>query len=96
MNKQYITAQELQTIMGISRGKAYEIIRGGNKELKGQGFITVARQLPIAYLEKKYYGFNADVIMGGVQRVTINEKTAPYEPTAIGSEQSLIYNCIIV
>lgn len=66
MNKQYITAQELQTIMGISRGKAYDIIRGCNKELKEQGFITVAGKLPIAYLEKKYYGFNAGAIMEGV------------------------------
>ena len=64
MNKQYITAQELQTMMGISRGKAYEIIRGCNRELKEQGFITVAGKLPAAYLEKKYYGFNANTIMG--------------------------------
>ena len=40
MQKQYITAEELQTIMGISRGKAYEIIRSCNQELKAQGFIT--------------------------------------------------------
>ena len=52
MNKQYITAQELQEIMGISRGKAYDIIRGCNKELKEQGFITIAGKLPVAYLEK--------------------------------------------
>ena len=38
MQKQYITAEELQTIMGISRGKAYEIIRSCNQELKAQGF----------------------------------------------------------
>ena len=42
MQKQYITAEELQTIMGISRGKAYEIIRSCNQELKAQGFITIA------------------------------------------------------
>ena len=49
MQKQYITAEELQTIMGISRGKAYEIIRSCNQELKAQGFITIAGKLPIAY-----------------------------------------------
>ncbi len=65
MNKQYITAQELQTIMGISRGKAYEIIRSCNKELKEQGFITIAGKLPIAYLEKKYYGFNVGAVVQG-------------------------------
>ena len=65
MNKQYITAQELQEIMGISRGKAYEIIRGCNKELKEQGFITIAGKLPAAYLEKKCYGFDVGAAKQG-------------------------------
>lgn len=62
MNKQYITADELQTVMGISRGKAYEIIRSCNQELKAQGFITIAGKLPFAYIEKKYYGFDSSVL----------------------------------
>ena len=65
MQKQYITAEELQTIMGISRGKAYEIIRSCNQELKAQGFITIAGKLPIAYMEKKYYGFDINAVGGG-------------------------------
>lgn len=63
MNKQYITADELQTVMGISRGKAYEIIRSCNQELKAQGFITIAGKLPLAYIEKKYYDFDSSVLM---------------------------------
>ena len=62
MNKQYITADELQTVMGISRGKAYEIIRSCNQDLKAQGFITIAGKLPLAYIEKKYYGFDSSVL----------------------------------
>ena len=65
MKKQYITAEELQTIMGISRGKAYEIIRSCNQELKAQGFITISGKLPIAYMEKKYYGFDISAVGGG-------------------------------
>ena len=65
MNKQYITVQELQEIMGISRGKAYEIIRDCNKELKEQGFITIAGKLPVAYLEKKCYGFDVGAVKQG-------------------------------
>ena len=65
MNKQYITARELQEIMGISRGKAYDIIRGCNKELKEQGFITIAGKLPVAYLEKKCYGFDVGAAKQG-------------------------------
>ncbi len=59
MQKQYITADELKAVLGISRGKAYEIIRDCNRELRAQGFITIAGKLPVAYLEKKYYGFSA-------------------------------------
>ncbi len=62
MNKQCITADELQTVMGISRGKAYEIIRSCNQELKAQDFITIAGKLPLAYIEKKYYGFDSSVL----------------------------------
>lgn len=51
--------------MGISRGKAYEIIRSCNQELKAQGFITIAGKLPIAYMEKKYYGFDINAVGGG-------------------------------
>ena len=65
MNKQYITPQELQEIMGISRGKAYDIIRSCNKELKEQGFITIAGKLPVAYLKKKYYGFDVSAVKQG-------------------------------
>ena len=65
MNKQYITARELHEIMGISRGKAYEIIRVCNKELNEQGFITIAGKLPVAYLEKKCYGFDVGAAKQG-------------------------------
>lgn len=64
MQKQYITADELKTILGISRGKAYEIIRSCNRELKAQGFITIAGKLLIAYLKKKHFGFSAEELKG--------------------------------
>jgi len=51
--------------MGISRGKAYKIIRICNKELKEQGLITIAGKRPIAYLEKKYYCLNVGAEMQG-------------------------------
>ena len=51
--------------MGISRGKAYDIIRSCNKELKEQGFITIAGKLPAAYLEKKCYGFDVGAAKQG-------------------------------
>lgn len=63
MSKQFITADELREMLGISRGKAYDIIRKCNQELKDQGFITVAGKLPRAYLAKKYYGFDCSGLL---------------------------------
>ena len=37
MRAQFITASEVAEIMGISRSKAYQIVREMNRELKSQG-----------------------------------------------------------
>ena len=47
MKAQYITATEVAEIMGISRSKSYQIVRQLNKELKAQGYLTVAGKCPI-------------------------------------------------
>lgn len=38
MRAQFITASEVAEIMGISRSKAYQIVREMNRELKSQGY----------------------------------------------------------
>lgn len=55
--KLYITAAEIAEILGISKGYAYEIMRGLNAELKAQGYITVAGKLPRAYFAQKCFGY---------------------------------------
>ena len=55
--KQYLTAKEVGEIMGISQSKSYGVVRNLNKELKQDGFITVAGKVPVAYFKEKYYGF---------------------------------------
>lgn len=57
MSKQYLTAQEVSEIMGISSGHAYKVIKGLNEELKAAGYLVVAGKVPTAYFKKKYYGF---------------------------------------
>ena len=42
MRAQFITAAEVAEIMGISRSKADQIVREMNRELKSQGYLTVA------------------------------------------------------
>ena len=43
--------------MGISRSKAYQIVREMNRELKAQGCLTVAGKCPAQYFKQKFYSF---------------------------------------
>lgn len=56
-NKLYLTADDVSTSLGISKGKAYAIIRTLNEDLKSKGYITVSGKVPKAYFASKYYGF---------------------------------------
>lgn len=42
MRAQFITAEEVQQILSVSRSKSYQIIRDLNKELKSMGYHTIA------------------------------------------------------
>lgn len=66
MNAQYITANQIETILGVGRTKAYSIVRKLNDELKRDGYIVVSGKCPMAYFQKKYYGFTPE-------SVTMNE-----------------------
>ena len=57
---QFITAEEVAATMGVSRSKAYQIVRTLNRELKAMGFITIAGKCPAQYFEKRCYGMQAD------------------------------------
>ena len=54
MRAQFITASEVAEIMGISRSKAYQIVREMNRELKAQGYLTVAGKCPAQYFKQKF------------------------------------------
>lgn len=56
MRTQFITAAEVEKALGVSRSKAYQIIRTLNKELKAMGYITIAGKCPIQYFQRKFYG----------------------------------------
>lgn len=57
MRKQYIDAKEISIIMDVSEGKAYQIIRNLNKELKEKGYITIAGKVSRKYFSEKFYGY---------------------------------------
>ena len=60
MRAQFITAEELQQVLGVSRSKAYQIIQAMNRELKGVGYITIAGKCPIQYFKQKFYGLQIE------------------------------------
>ena len=66
MRAQFITAEEVQKVLDVSRSKSYQIVRQLNKELKAQGYLTVAGKCPIQYFKQKFYGFQ---IPGGERDV---------------------------
>ena len=68
MKAQFITAAEVGEILGISRSKAYQLVRDMNKELKAQGYLTIAGKCPMQYFKQKFYGFQMlDDALGSVQ-----------------------------
>ena len=56
MRAQFITAEEVQQILSVSRSKSYQIIRDLNKELKSMGFHTFAGMCPIQFFNQMFYG----------------------------------------
>lgn len=52
----FITAQEVAELIGISKSKAYTIVRELNEELSAKGFITVAGRVSRKFFEEKFYG----------------------------------------
>ena len=75
MRAQFITASEVAEIMGISRSKAYQIVREMNRELKSQGYLTVAGKCPAQYFKQKFYGFQ---IPGGERNDGNGENDRPH------------------
>ena len=55
MRAQFITAEEVQQVLGVSRSKSYQIIRDLNKELKSMGYHTIAGKCPIQFFKQKFY-----------------------------------------
>ena len=52
-DKRYLTVEDIQDALGISKSKAYEIIRELNEELKKKGYLVVRGKTSRAYFEHK-------------------------------------------
>ena len=56
MRAQFISAEEVQQILNVSRSKSYQIIRELNRELKSMGYHTIAGKYPVQFFKQKFYG----------------------------------------
>lgn len=52
----FISAKEVADMLGISKSKAYRIVRELNEELEAKGFITVSGKVSRKFFEEKFYG----------------------------------------
>lgn len=56
MQASYYTAKEVQEMLGVSKSKAYKIIRELNEELKRSGYIVMPGKISRKYLQERCYG----------------------------------------
>lgn len=54
----YYTALEVKEMLGVSRGKAYKIIREMNEQLKAMGYIVVSGKIPKKFFDEHCYGMS--------------------------------------
>lgn len=52
----FYTAKEVQDMLGVSRGKAYQVVRELNMQLQEMGFIIVPGKIPKQFLHEHFYG----------------------------------------
>jgi fructose-1-phosphate kinase PfkB-like protein len=59
-NTLYYTAGEVQEMLGVSRGKAYKILKELNEQLETKGFIVIAGKIPKKFFNEHYYGLSEE------------------------------------
>lgn len=52
----YYTAMDVKEMLGVSRGKAYQLVKKLNEELDEKGFIVIAGRIPKKFFNERYYG----------------------------------------
>lgn len=58
--KIFYTANDIACLLGISKAKAYQIIKGLNGELEKRGYIVLAGKISKAYFTERWYGGISD------------------------------------
>lgn len=56
LEKRTYGADEVASLLGVSRAYAYKVIRRLNEELEAEGMLTIPGKVSVAYLESRYFG----------------------------------------
>ena len=56
LKKRTYGADEVASLLGVSRAYAYKVIRKLNAELEAEGMLTIPGKVSAAYLESRYFG----------------------------------------
>lgn len=56
MEKIYFDAEDISELLGVSKSKAYRIIRTMNVELSEEGYLVLAGKIPKKFFAERYYG----------------------------------------
>ena len=56
VEKRTYGADEVASLLGVSRAYAYKVIRRLNEELEAKGMLTIPGKVSAAYLESRYFG----------------------------------------
>ena len=59
-----MSAEDIAKELNCSKSHAYKIVKELNKELAGQGYITMAGRTPRAFWAKKMYGYELSISQG--------------------------------
>ena len=54
-NKMFMRVEEVAQEMGVSIPYAYQLVRTLNRELKAQGYLTIAGRIDREYFQEKFY-----------------------------------------
>ena len=54
--KIYLDANDIASMLDISKSKSYDIIRTLNAELEKDGYLVLSGKVPVAYFRKRWYG----------------------------------------
>lgn len=54
----FYTVVDVMNILGVSRGKAYKIMKELNEELQEKGYIVIAGKIPKQFFNEHYYGLS--------------------------------------